>query len=393
MKIFKLINLNFTRFIRNKKNFALMMLLPIVFIIIVFIGLNYYNRGNFKKLEVGIVNLDSHRDTALILSIIKETPSVKEIINFNELHDIKDVTEQINEKDIDCGIVIPQEFISGIYHNNKGEISLYSHSNSNLQTIIFKNLVYEVVDLSDYMRNSLNVLWESMKTANIPNETRIQIYEKEAKILIMNIVARDSMFIYENGRTIYVYYFVYIILVFMYINLIIMYRNMSSTGEEDISKRMKLMNYSNSELLISKGILSVLMQSIVNLFLIGLALLYLKVDIITILINILIITLYNGIVVITILNLLPKRSASFIGLISMLVFMIINGSSRFYNPLNKSINIIFDTLYNRRFIYYRSILLSVAAMVLMNILIVRIKKNFIVRKEGVYNENMSKLWY
>lgn len=375
MSIWRLLKLDFWRYVKNKKMFIVITVMPIIALLCTVLFINCISNVSNSKLNVGVLNEDNNKDMDLIVNIANQSPSVKENVNLIQYIDFKTMKRHVGNKELHCAIKIPRGFIQNIYNNNEGQVEFYNAENPGIKVIALRSMVNDFVKLGNYMRESLENLWQSMDDLHISNKEKISVYNKTAEKLIVSMLARDNMFQYKSSITLVTYYLVYFVVIFMYINFFSMYRNITCEDEQAIIERLKLYNCTESKYIFSKCFICFTIQMLVNVIILGVPLYILKVKLIYILINVLLITLFNGIVVFTVIKMFHKVKCFFLDANFFVVFIILSSGYEKINPLKISANAILNFLKGKAMLqYYHNIFNAILFMAIINVLFEGCKK-------------------
>lgn len=389
MKILKLIKLDLKRYMANKTLVFIMIVMPIILAVTTLSLKTMMNNDYFDRFSIGIVNYDNSSDMDMLLNIVKNTNSIKENVDIYDL-EYDEAREQLEEDEIMAIVVIPKSFAKNIYYGKKSYIEIYEKEESldKIQSVIFKRIAYEAIDLGAYAQGNLDLLWDAMGDENYTNSEKSKIYEKNAKALLLNIVGRNRMFNMQNSNSNTIYYFVTFFVLFVFINSLFIFITVSSDEDNNMLTRLKINNYKYSEYIFSKFLVSTLLQ--IALYGIPLSILvsFYDISIVKILFSVLIIAVCSNELIYLVLNIINSKKIAIGMYISLIVFMMCNMENQILNPISKGIDLILNVINNNALINFSEIILFMVSLFICNYIATKIKKI----KGGYTHEKMSKLW-
>ncbi|MCM1992153.1 ABC transporter permease [Oceanirhabdus seepicola] len=406
MNVLRLIRIDFKRYFSKKVLVIIMVLMPILFASMSVFVLDKANKNELGVISMALVNEDGDDpDTKMILGQIESSKSIKDNIKLYHC-EYTQAENKLKNGTVSAIFVIPEGFASNLLYGKETSIQLImSEDKNDIKTMLIRSLSKKSIQVVGYAQSGINIIWDEMKAEGFNKEERNKATIRVAKSIILNSIGRSRMFNMGNKRIIFEYYISIFLVLFIFINVYFIFTTIIVDDQVYIKQRLEINNYTNSEYVISKISITIIIQLLLYGLPLYLVSRYFCIgDALKLVLSVSVLTLYTGLFLMVLLNILKKRQWILpVFVISGIVLLVMSGvlpitygwganyvqaiSKVDINPMKQGIYLILDGITGENQVQFIGIIKSCIYMIFIYALIFIIKdsKNYM---RGRWNEKV-----
>ena len=324
MSFKKLMELEYKRYLSNKILFIIMFILPTFIIIGVVSTINYLSGSNLYSSTIAIVDCDGGEDMNMFMRILKDTDSISENAELIE-RDYETAMNELEEDKLDIVVVIPEKFTSDIYYGRETYLEIIHKKSSmnSVKTKVFKKVAIDGIELGITIQENLDEVRKILKEDGYSSDEIRKNYNENIAKLLLNIINRNKIFEIKSDNTNVMYFIALFFVIFVFLNGLIVFVISSDENNISILNRLKINNIDYNKYILSKFIISTLLQIVLYGIPVVIACILLKSLSIKLIIAIVIICIFGNLTI----YLFSKITKNKIFTVAIVLGIIVIGSS------------------------------------------------------------------
>ncbi|SEG01763.1 ABC-2 family transporter protein [Eubacterium ruminantium] len=153
-----------------------------------------YSKKSFASVSAGIYMPDDNSYNQLAMNFARNMDSVKETANIVSIYDIEEGKELVKKGEITALIVIPENFIEGLYKGDNPQIEIIFGPNVTLEEHLVNDVIVLASNLLGTAQSSYQAYYRSMEQFISNKESRLKIAAKLDERNLSYVASRMQLF-------------------------------------------------------------------------------------------------------------------------------------------------------------------------------------------------------
>ncbi|MDR5658360.1 ABC transporter permease [Serpentinicella sp. ANB-PHB4] len=257
---------------KDLKRSFMITLVSILLIITIASGLQVlFKEGIFiNKMDVILVNQDTHPLSHFLIDQITEDENVTSILNIIELDDHLEAEESVRKNEVIAGIIIPSGFVNSLEVGTNYPLKLYTNNFNPIYSQMIESMLDSYMKSVSAGQSAVNAVWDYYGKMEIPREQKIRKIDTVVNdITLRAFLTRNNIFYKEtienvNSIDSVRYYFFSILIIMMMLLSIAGLKELVIEKKQMVFQRLRLIGVGEIRYLLGKKlaiIMKVLVQS------------------------------------------------------------------------------------------------------------------------------------